>query len=116
MKTIRLVFTLSTLRVLNSSPISGIEPRNGTCDCSRAPASEIRPPSTMMPPSSTMHLGRDRALVRDQVGAASPAVSLAATLEASCEILSSTESPSLICGVILRIVADFLALHRRGTD
>jgi len=35
---------------------------------------------------------------------------LAAMLDASCEILSRTELPSLICGVILEDVADFLAL------
>ena len=56
MKTIRLVLTLSMLRVLNSSPMIGIEPRKGTCELLSRTSSEISPPSTMMPPSSTITL------------------------------------------------------------
>ncbi len=90
MKTIRLVFTLSTLRVLNSSPMIGIEPRNGTCELLSRTSSEIRPPSTMMPPSSTMTLV---VIVRLLVirSVLLTCCELAAMLDASCEILSSTE-------------------------
>ena len=103
MNTIRLVLTLSTLRVLNSSPIIGIEPRNGTCCLLSRTSSEISPPSTMIPPSSTNTLV---VIVRLFVirSVALTCCELAARLEASCEILSATESPSLICGVILRML------------
>ena len=78
-----------------------MEPRNGTCDLLSRSSSEIRPPSTMMPPSSTMTLVE---IVRLLVMRSTATCALAAMLEASCEILSSTESPSLICGVILRML------------
>ena len=110
MKTIRLrLRPCCALRVLNSSPMTGSSRGTARAARSRAALSWIRPPSTMMPPSSTSTLVRDRALVGDQVGRAT-CCELAATLEASCSILSSTASAFVDLRRDLEDGADFLAL------
>ena len=101
MKTIRLVLVFFALRDLNASPTTGMRPKKGTRCSPPVCESWIRPPSTTVPPSS---ISTCVLMVRLLVTRSTAPELVAAMLELSCSILSITESPSLICGVILRMV------------
>ena len=85
MNSIRLRFSLLPVRVLNSSPMIGIEPRIGTRFSLSRAVSVIRPPSTITPPSSTSTVVVTvRLLV---IRSTAPCVPGGDTLSASCSIL-----------------------------
>ncbi len=100
-KTSKLLFCREPLRDLNRLPSSGIAPSTGTRSSLSVTVSCIRPPSTMMPPSSIrMVVLIERLLVEMSAESAS----FAPGEESSCSILSWMASPSLMCGVTLRMV------------
>ena len=67
MNTIRLRFSFAPLRVLNSSPIIGIEPRIGTRFSLSRAVSRDQAAEHDHAAVVDQHRGRDRALVGDQV-------------------------------------------------
>ncbi len=110
MNTIRLRFSLVPLRVLNSSPMIGIEPRIGTrFSLFLAPCRVIRPPSTMTPPSSTSTVV---VIVRLFVIRSTAPCVPCATLESSCSIFSMHRVAFVDLRRDLEDRADFLALNR----
>ena len=91
MKIIRLFLVDVSLRVLNSRPMIGMLPRNGTRVSLLLRSSSIRPPSTTMPPSS---ISTVVLTVRLLVTRSTAPAGLVPMLELSIEILSMTCVPS----------------------